>query len=150
MAVMERSRKLSYIRKDKFPFEVWRIYQKWLIYKIRVPAPPNLPCLEDVLAKTIIAILYHVFKCMRLIWKVKKNNVTIDITTRSAIIYVVMINITLKYILFKEETEMALKNLFGKAMMAAPAACGSACGAGDKKEEKPAACGSACGTGDKK
>ena len=30
-----------------------------------------------------------------------------------------------------------------------PAACGSACGAGDKPEEKPAACGSACGTGDK-
>ena len=42
---------------------------------------------------------------------------------------------------------MALKNLFGKAMMAAPA-CGSACGSGDKKEEKPAACGSACGAGD--
>lgn len=32
-----------------------------------------------------------------------------------------------------------------------PAACGSACGSGDKpaEEEKPAACGSACGTGDK-
>lgn len=30
-----------------------------------------------------------------------------------------------------------------------PAACGSACGAGDKPEEKPAACGSACGSGDK-
>ena len=30
----------------------------------------------------------------------------------------------------------------------APAACGSACGSGDK-EEKPAACGSACGSGDK-
>ena len=32
-----------------------------------------------------------------------------------------------------------------------PAACGSACGAGDegKKEEKPSACGSACGVGDK-
>lgn len=29
-----------------------------------------------------------------------------------------------------------------------PAACGSACGAGDK-QEKPAACGSACGAGDK-
>ena len=26
-----------------------------------------------------------------------------------------------------------------------PAACGTACGAGDKPEEKPAACGSACG-----
>lgn len=32
---------------------------------------------------------------------------------------------------------------------AAPAACGSACGTGDKPEEKPAACGSACGAGDK-
>lgn len=30
-----------------------------------------------------------------------------------------------------------------------PAACGSACGADDKPEEKPAACGSACGAGDK-
>ena len=30
-----------------------------------------------------------------------------------------------------------------------PTACGSACGAGDKPEEKPAACGSACGAGDK-
>ena len=35
-----------------------------------------------------------------------------------------------------------------------PAACGAgdkpaACGAGDKPEEKPAACGSACGAGDK-
>lgn len=30
-----------------------------------------------------------------------------------------------------------------------PAACGSACGAGDKPEEKPAACGSACGASDK-
>ena len=30
-----------------------------------------------------------------------------------------------------------------------PAACGSACGSGDKPEEKPAACGSACGRGDK-
>lgn len=29
------------------------------------------------------------------------------------------------------------------------AACGSACGAGDKPEEKPSACGSACGAGDK-
>ena len=32
----------------------------------------------------------------------------------------------------------------------APAACGSACGAGDKPaEDKPAACGSACGAGEK-
>lgn len=30
-----------------------------------------------------------------------------------------------------------------------PAACGTACGAGDKPEEKPAACGSACGASDK-
>lgn len=30
-----------------------------------------------------------------------------------------------------------------------PTACVSACGAGDKPEEKPTACGSACGTGDK-
>lgn len=42
---------------------------------------------------------------------------------------------------------MSLKNLFGKhnEEKAAPA-----CGAGDKKPEgKPAACGTACGTGDK-
>lgn len=47
---------------------------------------------------------------------------------------------------------MALSNLFGwnKKEEAAPAAaCGTACGAGDKPEEKPAACGSACGAGDK-
>ena len=30
-----------------------------------------------------------------------------------------------------------------------PAACGSACGAGDKPAEKSAACGSACGAGEK-
>ncbi|MBR1809720.1 MAG: hypothetical protein IJ776_10100 [Paludibacteraceae bacterium] len=30
-----------------------------------------------------------------------------------------------------------------------PAACGSACGAGDPAPEKPAACGAACGAGDK-
>ena len=63
------------------------------------------------------------------------------------------------------EEKMALSNLFewnadkssacGTACGAAdkpeekPAACGSACGAGDKPEEKPAACGSACGAGDK-
>ncbi|MDI9590065.1 MAG: ACGX-repeat peptide [Acidobacteriota bacterium] len=29
------------------------------------------------------------------------------------------------------------------------AACGAACGAGDKPEEAPSACGSACGAGDK-
>ena len=47
---------------------------------------------------------------------------------------------------------MALSNLFGwnKKEEAAPAAaCGTACGAWDKPEEKPTACGSACGAGDK-
>ena len=48
---------------------------------------------------------------------------------------------------------MALSNLFGwthKDANAAPAAaCGSACGAGDKPTGQPAACGSACGAGDK-
>lgn len=47
---------------------------------------------------------------------------------------------------------MALSNLFGwnKKDDTAPAAdCGTACGAGDKPEEKPAACGTACGAGDK-
>lgn len=44
---------------------------------------------------------------------------------------------------------MALSNLFGWSKTEAEgtaAACGTACGAGDK--EKPAACGSACGAGD--
>ena len=47
---------------------------------------------------------------------------------------------------------MALSNLFGwntKKETVAAAACGPACGAGDKPEEKPAACGTACGAGDK-
>lgn len=49
---------------------------------------------------------------------------------------------------------MALSNLFGwnKSIKetAPSAACGTACGAGDKpEEEKPSACGSACGAGDK-
>ena len=47
---------------------------------------------------------------------------------------------------------MALKNLFHKEARekAAAAACGTACGAGEKKpQEQPAACGTACGTGDK-
>lgn len=47
---------------------------------------------------------------------------------------------------------MALSNLFGwtkKMENQATTACGSACGAGDKTEEKPAACGTACGAGDK-
>ena len=30
-----------------------------------------------------------------------------------------------------------------------PAACGTACGAADKSDEKPAACGTACGAADK-
>lgn len=51
---------------------------------------------------------------------------------------------------------MSLSNLFGwnkKAETQPAVACGTACGAGDKPEEKPAACGtacgSACGAGDK-
>ena len=54
---------------------------------------------------------------------------------------------------------MALSNLsaWGGSSCGAsdkPAACGAsdkpaACGASDKPEEKPAACGSACGAGDK-
>lgn len=56
-----------------------------------------------------------------------------------------------EYIL--EEIIMALSNLFGwnKQVHAdKSAACGTACGAGDKPAEKPAACGSACGAGDNK
>lgn len=30
-----------------------------------------------------------------------------------------------------------------------PAACGTACGAADESEEKPTACGTACGASDK-
>ena len=48
---------------------------------------------------------------------------------------------------------MALKDLFGwsgRGEEKASSACGTACGAGDKPEEKPAACGSACGAGDPK
>ena len=42
------------------------------------------------------------------------------------------------------------KNVSEGTVEEKPAACGSACGAGDDKpEEKPAACGSACGAGDK-
>ena len=44
---------------------------------------------------------------------------------------------------------MALSNLAGWAENKATSACGAACGATDKPEEKPAACGSACGAGDK-
>lgn len=47
---------------------------------------------------------------------------------------------------------MALCDLFSwnnKTDAAPASACGSACGSGDKFEEKPSACGSACGAGDK-
>ena len=47
---------------------------------------------------------------------------------------------------------MALSNLFGwkkKAETETSAACGTACGAADKPEEKPVACGTACGASDK-
>ena len=62
----------------------------------------------------------------------------------------------------KEDNIMSLKNLFHKRNEEkAASACGTACGAGDKKpaacgtacgagDKKPAACGTACGTGDKK
>ena len=52
----------------------------------------------------------------------------------------------------KEELMMGLKNLFGwgqTSRAAASSACGSACGASGRPEEKPTACGSACGAGDK-
>ena len=47
---------------------------------------------------------------------------------------------------------MALSNLFGwkkKAETENSAACGTACGAAGKPEEKPAACRIACGVSDK-
>lgn len=47
---------------------------------------------------------------------------------------------------------MALSNIFGwmkKEELETSAACGTACGASDKTEEKPAACGTACGASDK-
>ena len=47
---------------------------------------------------------------------------------------------------------MALSNLFGwkkKAETENSAACGTACGATGKPDEKPAACGTACGAADK-
>lgn len=47
---------------------------------------------------------------------------------------------------------MALSNLFGwkkKAETENSAACGTACGAAGKPEEKPAACRTACGVSDK-
>ena len=48
---------------------------------------------------------------------------------------------------------MSLENLASwNKKQAAPSACGSSCGAADKKpaeDKKPAACGSACGAADK-
>ena len=47
---------------------------------------------------------------------------------------------------------MSLSNLFGwkkKAETETSAACGTACGAAGKPDEKPAACGTACGAADK-
>lgn len=47
---------------------------------------------------------------------------------------------------------MSLSNLFGwkkKAETETSAACGTACGAAGKPEEKPASCGTACGAADK-
>ena len=47
---------------------------------------------------------------------------------------------------------MALSNLFGwkkKAETETSAACGTACGAAGKPEEKTAACGTACGAAGK-
>mgnify|MGYP001647126696 FL=1 len=52
----------------------------------------------------------------------------------------------------EEETKMALSNLSGwnnKVYAKTSTACGTACGAADKPEEKPAACGTACGAADK-
>jgi len=45
---------------------------------------------------------------------------------------------------------MALANLFGwRKEEIVAAACGTACGASDKPDEKPAAYGTACGASDK-
>lgn len=49
----------------------------------------------------------------------------------------------------KEDMAMALFDLAGWAQDKAASACGTACGASDKPEEKPAACGTACGAADK-
>lgn len=59
---------------------------------------------------------------------------------------------SLKIHRLQEVSKMALANIFGwnrqdKAQTSA--ACGTACGATDKPEEKPAACGTACGAADK-
>ena len=46
---------------------------------------------------------------------------------------------------------MALSNIFGwhKKEEQAGSACGTACGAAGKLEDKPAACGTACGAAEK-
>ena len=50
----------------------------------------------------------------------------------------------------QEVSIMALSNIAGwNEDKNVGSACGSACGASDKPEEKPAACGSACGASDK-
>ncbi len=49
----------------------------------------------------------------------------------------------------KEDMTMALSDLAGWAQDKAASACGTACGAADKPEEKPAACGTACGAAGK-
>jgi ACGX-repeat protein len=55
-----------------------------------------------------------------------------------------------KKILLQEETKMALANIEGwNENNQVSAACGTACGASDKPQEKPAACGTACGASDK-
>lgn len=43
---------------------------------------------------------------------------------------------------------MALSNVADWNNEMATSACGTACGAGDKPDEKPSACGSACGAAD--
>ena len=55
-------------------------------------------------------------------------------------------------IILQEVTKMALTNIAGwneDENKQTSAACGTACGAADKSEDKPAACGSACGAADK-
>lgn len=53
-------------------------------------------------------------------------------------------------LLSQEVAKMALSNISGwNESRQTSAACGTACGASDKPEEKPAACGTACGASDK-
>lgn len=55
-----------------------------------------------------------------------------------------------KFIISEEVSTMALSNISGwNEDKNAGTACGTACGASDKPEEKPTACGSACGASDK-